>query len=63
MAAAGSDAAQVVDVARAVPGGALGQAVGVADVSLSHIVGSGPTLFRYLLCVTVNWAEASRGAR
>jgi hypothetical protein len=36
VAAAGVHAAQVVDVARAVPGGAPGQAFGVADVSLSH---------------------------
>jgi len=36
VAAAGGDAAQVVDVARAVTGGAGRQRLGVADVSLGH---------------------------
>ena len=36
VAAAGSEAAQVVDVARAVTGGAVRQRLGVADVSLGH---------------------------
>jgi len=41
VAAAGGDAAQVVDVARAVTGGAGRQRLGVADVSLGHAAFSG----------------------
>lgn len=36
VATAGGEAAHIVDVARGVPGGALGQALGVADVSLGY---------------------------
>ncbi|WP_312327994.1 hypothetical protein [Stenotrophomonas sp.] len=37
MPAAGGDSAEIVDVARSVAGGALGQALRVADVSLRHV--------------------------
>jgi len=38
VAAASGEASQIVDVARAVAGGALGEALGMADVSLGHVL-------------------------